>query len=87
MDEKQFKELKEILNQISSKLNILISPQFKRESKKQDKEITRANIDRLQKCGLDYIEIASILEIKSGTVANELTYLKKKTRSKNAKKE
>ncbi len=87
MDEKQFKELKEILSQISSKLNILISPQFKRESKKQDKKITRESIDRLQKCGLNYIEIASILGMKPGTVANELTYLKKKTRRKNAKKE
>lgn len=87
MDEKQFKELKEILNQISSKLNILISPQFKRETKKQDKKITRENIYRLQKCGLDYIEIANILEMSPGTVANELTYLKNKLRGKNAKKE
>lgn len=81
MDKKQFEELKKILNQISNKLNILISPQFKRESKKQDKEITRANINRLQKCGLDYIEIAHILEMKPGTVANELTYLKKNKKS------
>ena len=86
MEEKQFKDLKEILNQISNKLNILISPQFKRESQKQDRKITRENIDKLRKCGLNYIEISSILGIKPKTVANELTYLKKKG-GKNAKKE
>ncbi len=78
MKDEQFNELKRILDQISKKLNILISPQFKKESKKQPKEITRANIKRLGDCGLDYLEIADILDMKSGTVANELTYLRKK---------
>jgi len=78
MKDEQFNDLKRILDQMSKKLNILISPQFKRESKKQDKKITRANIKRLNNCGLNYLEIADILDMKSGTVANELTYLKKK---------
>ena len=77
MDKIQFDQLMAKLNELSNKLNILISPQFKRESKKQDKEITRENIKRLKECGLDYIEIANILGMSSGAVANELTYLKK----------
>lgn len=86
MDKKQFTELKGILNQISSKLNILIYPQFKRDKKWQDKKITGANIKRLKDCGIDYKEIADILDMKPGTVANELTYLKQKTKIKNVKK-
>jgi len=77
MEKPQFDNLMNKLDEISKKLNVLIAPQFKRESKKQDKEITRENIRKLRDCGLNYIEIAGILEMKSGTVANELSYLKK----------
>ena len=95
MDEIQFNRLinilKEILNKqgaISKKLNILITPFFKREGKKQDKKTTQTNIKILNDCGLDYKEIASILGMSSGTVANGLTMLKIKTKGgQNAKKD
>lgn len=95
MDEKQFNQLMNILKEIkdqekaiSKKLSVLITPIFKRESKKQDKIITQTNIKILDDCGLDYKEIASILGMSSGTVANELTTLRTKTRGgENAKKD
>lgn len=94
MEEKQFNQLMNVLNEIKSqqdsiskKLSILITPIFKRDSKKQDKKITRANIKKLHDCGLDYKEISNILGMSSGTVANELTVLRGKVRrKKNAKK-
>ena len=94
MNEKQFKQLinalesiKEHEESISKKLNVLIAPIFKKDGKKQDKKITHANIKILNNCGLDYKEIAQILDMSSGTVANELTALKKKGKGgkKNAK--
>ena len=93
MDDEQFNQLIGILNNIkeheesiSKKLNVLISPIFKKEGKKQDKKITQSNIKTLNNCGLDYKEIANILDMSSGTVANELTALKnKKGGKKNAK--
>ena len=95
MEEKQFNQLMSVLKEIKSqqesiskKLSILITPIFKRESKKQDKKITQANIKILYDCGLDYKEIANILGMNAGTVANELTDLKtKKGGEKNAKKD
>lgn len=96
MDDNQFEQLMKTLSTIkeqeeaiSKKLNVLITPLFKRESKKQDKKITQSNIKILNNCGLDYKEIAGILDMKSGTVANELTALKKKDKrgKKNAKKD
>jgi hypothetical protein len=78
MDNLQFNQLMTKLDEISKKLNVLIAPQFKRELKKQDKEITHENIRKLKDCGLDYLEIAGILDMSSGTVANELTNMKKK---------
>jgi len=94
MDDEQFNQLMSTLNNIkeqeesiSKKLNVLITPLFKKETKKQDKKITQANIKVLNNCGLDYKEIANILDMSSGTVANELTALKnKKGGKKNAKK-
>ena len=90
------KNERELLQEINNKLNILISPLFKKEKGKQDKKITRKNIKKLKECGLDYIEIASILDMNPGSIANELTYLKNKNgkkmikrkvkRGKNAKK-
>lgn len=90
MDEKQFNQLSNILKDIrdhekfiSKKLNLLIKPIFKRESKKQDKKTTQISIKMLNDCGLDYKEIADILNMSSGTIANELTILKSKIRRKN----
>ena len=77
MEKPQFDQLMNKLDEISKKLNVLISPQFKRESKKQDKEITRENIRKLKDCGLNYLEISNILDMSPKTIANELTYLKK----------
>jgi DNA-binding NarL/FixJ family response regulator len=95
MDEKQFSQVMNVLKQIrdqeeiiSKKLSILIMPIFKRESRKQDKKITQTNIKILDDCGLDYKEIANILCMSSGTVANELTVLRGKSRGgRNAKKD
>ena len=78
MEKPQFSQLMNKLDEISKKLNVLIAPQFKRESKKQEKEITHENIKKLKDCGLNYLEIAGILDMSSGTVANELTNMKKK---------
>lgn len=95
IDKEEFNQLISILKEIkhqeliiSKKLNILIAPLFKRKNKKQDKKLTQDNIKKLAKCGLDYKEISIILEMSPGTIANELSTLRKNKiiKKRNAKK-
>lgn len=68
-----------------NRLDILIGLEFKKSKEKKSKKVTRERIKFLFKNGLDYKEIAHILDMSPGTVANELTSLKKKNAKKRKK--
>ena len=82
MEEKQFIKLVKFIERSNQKilgrLNILIALEIRKEGKKHDKKVTRKNIKLLSRIGMDYKEIAEVLDMNPGTIANELTALKKK---------
>lgn len=62
---------------IVSRLDILIRLHLSGRNEKKSKETTRKNVAFLNEYGLDYKEIARLLDMGPGTVANELTAIKR----------
>ena len=65
-------------NEIIGRLNVLIGLEIRKLKTKRDKKTTKELVKLMNDNGLDYKEIASVLGMSAGTVANELTALKRK---------
>ena len=62
---------------IIGRLNILIGLELRKIKTKRDKKTTRELVKLMSDNYLDYKEIACVLGMSSGTIANELTALKR----------
>jgi len=63
---------------VIGRLNVLIALELRKTKKERTKKATRELVKLLSDNGLEYKEIANIMGMSPGTIANELTYLKGK---------